>query len=289
MKPFLHLSWIYLILLSSICSPSIATSQYNSDFEEILTQPVLLQTEKGRGTGFFYKYNSFLYLITARHVIVDTNNSAPSKLLLTFYPQGSICNEAMQFEISLEQAHAKGAVKYATSHDFLFLEIARIEGLKFHFPGYVKPLKSSPLLPKFFPQGAFTNLDSLGIGAEVYLFGYPVSLGEMNQFDFNRPIMRTGTIAARSCANIGDRPKDYSVLVDARVDHGMSGGFVMIKTGKRKYSLIGIMIQLVPYIKGGDIANSTKSKVEYENSGLSIILSFDTIANAIYKYDKDRE
>jgi hypothetical protein len=101
--------------------------------------------------------------------------------------------------------------------------------------------------------------------------------------------MRTGTIAARSCVNKGDRPKDYSVLVDARVDHGMSGGFVMIKTKKGKYSLIGIMIQLIPYIKSIEKDDTATSKIEYENSGLSIILSFDTIANAIDRYHKERK
>lgn len=264
------------------------SSQKNSVFEDILTQSVLIETDFGSGSGFLYKCGEYLYLITARHVIVSDYLSASSTIKATLYPHGTVCGNPIQFSVDLEKAHSESEIRFATSHDFIFIELGKMKGPIPIFDDYVKALSKPFYLPKFFPQGAFTNLDSLVIGEEAFLFGYPSSLATFDQFDFKRPIMRSGTIASRSCVNKGNRPIDYRVLIDARVDQGMSGGFVLIKTEIGKYSLIGIMIELVPLLKEVVQNEGSEVKIITENSGLSVVLSFDTIVSAIDKFQKER-
>lgn len=278
---------LFFLVLFFLPKPSFA--QKNSVFEEILAQAVLIQTDSGTGSAFLYKYGEYLYLITARHVIVDKEDSASSTITATLYPHGPVCSNPIEFSVDLEKAQSKGVIRFGTSHDFIFIELGKMKGPIPLFEDYVKILTKPFYLPKFLPQGAFTNLDSLGVGEEVFLFGYPTSLASLDQFDFKRPIMRTGTIAGRSCANKGDRPTEYRVLIDARVDHGMSGGFVMIKTNAGKYSLIGIMIELVPWVKEYTKVEDSEIKINFENSGLSVVLSFDTIVYAIDRFQKERK
>lgn len=280
---------IFIILFITLILHLPLCSQKNSDFEEILTQAVLLQRDSCRGTGFIYNYNSYLYLVTARHVLFHKDKCASPELLVTAYPEGSVCNRPSRFKINLEMAEEKGRLQVATSHDFMFIEMGKFVGLKRYLASFVVKIDSPFVSPKYFPSGAFTNLDSIGVGEVVYLFGYPVSLSVAKQFDFNRPIMRTGTISARSCTSQGSRHTDYSVLIDARVDKGMSGGFGMIKTDEGKYSLIGLIVELVPWIKEVEKIEGDVKITEYENSGLSILLSMDTVFSAIDRYQKLRK
>ncbi len=288
MRTLLHQASLFSLFFVLFILPKQTSAQKNSVFEEILSQAVLIQTDSGTGSAFLYKYGEYLYLITARHVIVDTAQSASRVITATLYPHGPVCSNPVQFSIDLEKAQSAGVIRYATSHDFFFIELGKMKGPVPIFEGYVKTITKPFYLPKFLPQGAFTNLDSLGVGEEVFLFGYPTDLAVLDQFDFTRPIMRTGAIAARSCANKGNRPTEYRVLLDARVDHGMSGGFVMIQTEKGKYSLIGIMLQLVPWIEFSKKDNDEIKITRFDNSGLSIVLSFDTIVSAIAKFQKER-
>ncbi len=249
---------------------------------------MLIETDFGSGSGFLFKYVDYLYLITARHVIVREDLSAQPNIKATFYPNGTVCGNPVQFFVDLEKAQSEDEIRFATSHDFIFIKLGKMKGPIPIFDEYVKTLSKPFYLPKFLPQGAFTNLDSPGIGEETFLFGYPSSLATFDQFDFKRPIIRAGIIASRSCVNKGNRPTDYRVLIDARVDQGMSGGYVMIKTERGKYSLIGIMIELVPLLKEVVQNEGSEVKIITENSGLSLVLSFDTIVSSIDKFQKER-
>ena len=63
----------------------------------------------------------------------------------------------------------------------------------------------------------------------------------------------------------------------------------MIKTNAGKYSLIGIMIELVPWVKEYTKVEDSEIKINFENSGLSVVLSFDTIVYAIDRFQKERK
>ena len=134
-------------------------------------------------------------------------------------------------------------------------------------------------------SSAFREWDSLREGDDVYLLGYPLTIGVGIH---SRPVVRAGTIALRE--------REGEFLVDANVRPGNSGGPVFLKLYKpdgrtdrlatgAASSLAGIVSTYISYQESSVSTQTGRLAVtSEENSGLVIVYSSDTIAALLADY-----
>jgi hypothetical protein len=87
--------------------------------------------------------------------------------------------------------------------------------------------------------------DEVLVANEVFLFGYPTSLGlkEIPQLDPLRPLLRSGIVA-------GQNPATKSLVIDCPAYPGNSGGPVVEvarETFSAKFRVIGVVREFVPF------------------------------------------
>jgi Trypsin-like peptidase domain len=90
-----------------------------------------------------------------------------------------------------------------------------------------------------------SKYDDVVVGNEVYVFGFPTSIGLKNvpQIDQLRPLLRKGIVAGRN-------ETLKTIIIDCPVFPGNSGGPVMEMDGSlfdRKFRVVGVAIQFVPF------------------------------------------
>ncbi|MBN1985892.1 MAG: hypothetical protein JW761_06280, partial [Prolixibacteraceae bacterium] len=121
------------------------------------------------------------------------------------------------------------------------------------------------------------NLDSINIGENVFMIGYPKSLEvtQYNNYNFDIPITRKGIISG----------KDYrhnTILIDCPSYGGNSGGPILIEKNGG-YKMIGLVSSYVPYIDLWINPVTNIRNVDAINSGLTVITPFYRIINDLYK------
>ena len=107
------------------------------------------------------------------------------------------------------------------------------------------------------------------VGNEVYIFGYPTSLGlkEIPQLDPLYPLLRRGIIAGRNFST-------KSLVIDGAVYPGNSGGPVLEvshQVFQTEFRMIGVIREFVPY------------KTTVLNSGYAIATPMDFVLELIDK------
>jgi hypothetical protein len=125
------------------------------------------------------------------------------------------------------------------------------------------------------------RLDSLrrwsevGIGDDIYVFGYPKSIGipQNLQLDYNLPLVRKGIVAQKD-----NSPRN--IVLDCLVFPGNSGGPV-IKIDHGRPSVVGVITQYVPI---QELWANTLLKYTYyqvQNSGYSIAEPMDDVLDLL--------
>jgi hypothetical protein len=119
---------------------------------------------------------------------------------------------------------------------------------------------------------------------EVFIFGYPTSLGisAKHQIDVTRPLLRKGIIA-------GKNEQNKTLILDCPVYYGNSGGPCVeveeIDPGARKFNLIGVVSEFVPFEKKWINIRQGLVNTEIENSGYSIVEPMDAVLELVRKQE----
>jgi S1-C subfamily serine protease len=205
-------------------------------------------THYGSGV-FFQNSDNKVFIITACHVLSNPTNVEFTlygpKLQITIF--GDIYkSDESKVEIDLDNLYKNGLLKYDKEKDVAIIQFgnwSNTNGVRVLPQANIQGLKRS-IHPKitgalYNQLGAFTNLL---LGSDVYIIGYPKSLGISSrpQYNFNVPLLRKGIIAG-----IYEEKKTF--IIDAPGYNGNSGGPVFQITDSTK--LIGIVSQRIPYVK----------------------------------------
>jgi len=124
--------------------------------------------------------------------------------------------------------------------------------------------------------------DDVLTGNDVYLFGYPVSVGikQMPQIEHNRPLLRKGVVA-------GKNRKNETLILDCPTYYGNSGGPVAqaepLGSGNTEFRIIGIVREFVPFQETWVNATHKLSHWEISNSGYSVVVPADRIVDLVRK------
>jgi S1-C subfamily serine protease len=135
------------------------------------------------------------------------------------------------------------------------------------------------------PFDYLTRYADVDVSSQIFMFGYPsVGFAGYSQIDHARPLVRGGIVAGLNAAL-------KTIIIDAPVNHGNSGGPVVQLSRTNKLRIIGIATQYVPVpedvlpLKPPDVpdptASSTRTMLALGTSGYGVVASADSIIELI--------
>jgi len=253
--------------------------------EIITTSPVFIKHSNGTGTGFLIQDSMSVYFITARHNIFDINNGQllSNKIELITYHSDPTVDDKNIIYINIKTAISQKMLFSKNAVDIIAIKIADIQPLDdgrsliSYDYRIIQKNKASYLSP--LPIDMIDGYDDIYVGDEVFLFGYPTSIGlkQSPQFDFTRPLLRRGVVA-------GKYDKLKTIVLDCPSYPGNSGGPVIRKVTDGlswEYTLIGLVVQFIPYEEQWINIKSGLVNTDRFNSGYSVALSGDKILELI--------
>ena len=125
------------------------------------------------------------------------------------------------------------------------------------------------------PFEYLSRYEGVNISSPIFMFGYPsIGLSDAPQIDPSRPLVRGGIVA-------GLNPALKTIIIDALVNHGNSGGPVVQLSTTNKLRIIGIATQYVPVPEDVLPLTPKGSVVTLGNSGYGVVASADSIIDLI--------
>ena len=248
--------------------------------DDNLAYPVLINCGNSSGSGFFINGRESIYLVTACHVLYDPNQKIyhSQEVSAISYPKENAEHEKNVLNLHLPDLESLGLIATSFEKDLAVIKFAKLiaGGNSFNLlPGAnVKLLSTAGIIGvsleniKLYKEVLIAN--------EVFIFGYPVSLGVPNipQIDSSRPLLRAGIVAGKN-ASLG------SIILDCPVYPGNSGGPVVEveQDGSvNRFRIIGLITQFVPAV--ASMTGPLSGNVAV-NSGYSIAASMDGIVDLI--------
>ena len=272
---------------------SFESASYSQSFpEEIIRTAVLIETTNEYASGFYYEDSLYIYFVTARHAIVEKiytySTTKQDSLILKqnnivckSYPRDPIKGEQNILNVDLKTANSLGKIKAHHSHDIVIIKLGSIEKtanntLINYYPFVVKT-KSSRIDP--FGGIHIQKYDSVHVGDKIYIFGYPTSLGikKSPQYDFQRPLLRSGIIAGKSF-------KEKTFIIDCPSFPGNSGGPVVVEVPSETgsvFKLIGLIVEFIPYEEQWKNTRNNLINTQLYNSGYSVVEPIDYMFDLI--------
>ena len=277
----------YIILFIIICCTTTQVQCQYSIPSESLSYSVLISIKSGNnefcGSGFFISDSSSLYLVTAKHVLLNENiNSKTNQINYSlidtcadvfYYPRKTDKNPPNILTLDLGGLYKSGNFKISTDKDVVVARIginSEIGYKHVEYNDYVTKRSNTSSI-NFFIIDDIKKFESIEIGNDVFIFGYPKSLGMSNnpQYDFNRPLLRKGSIA-------GKNQTLKTIVLDCPSYGGNSGGPVIEFTRERPY-LVGLVVEFIPFEEKWLNLNYKIVNIDYLNSGYSVIVPMDYV------------
>lgn len=251
--------------------------------DDNLAYPVLILFNTGAsGSGFFLTTTKNIYLITAKHVLFDDKDiRRGDKIEVKGYSidlkkdsNYTLLIDLNKFEILKHKIADVAAIKIGSLNE---TAKNKTKTIIFNDMVLVKSHKKIDIANVSLEN--IKKLDEIFISNDVFLYGYPTSLGFKNipQINYNQPLLRKGIIA--------NLYKDLgTIILDCFVFPGNSGGPIIevslevIKDGLNfSHKVIGVVSQFVPYL---DKQGKDKD-IHLHNSGYSVAVCMDKVLELI--------
>lgn len=266
------LTLILLILFVNIFS----FAQSQNEINDVGSNAVLIQTKVGSGSGFYLADTvaKKLFLVTASHVLVNpTNNMLLSDTILFIsYKKNSQKDARDSFSVALLPAFRNEAFNYDIPTDVAVIKIASFNsGGAIIYPQYVKKVSMSNTRLTHFSFTDTKLIDSLNTIENAYTIGYPKSLSLDYNFDFNRPLIRSGIVSGIDLVK-------RKIIIDCPTYQGNSGGAVFVTDifgGNSK--IIGLVSQFVPFEEKWFNQAYRYSNTNIYNSGYTVVTPIDNV------------
>ena len=249
--------------------------------EALMGAPVFIEHNKGTGSGFLIQDSTYVYFVTARHVLIDpvSGKRVVNETKLTFYEKDLVTGDKIMFKIDLAIADSLGLIITKPHGDVLIIRMALKNYAKNgrvginYLPGIQKLTKATNINP--IPITIFEKYEDAFIGDNVYLFGYPTSIGlkRSPKFDYTRPLLRKGIIAGKYDSN-------KTLILDCPSYYGNSGGPVIVEVDKglsMEYKLVGLVVEFIPYEEEWKNTRNGLVNSDIYNSGYSVAISSSKI------------
>jgi hypothetical protein len=261
---------------------------------------VLLQNDSGYSSGFVVVDSLYLYLVTSRHSFIGVRQTP---YYADFFLTNNWCkvltyNEYQQYGeqysfaiVDLLDIYRKGDLKFDSVHDVVVIRFGKFNKERNLFSYTIPGINTSKnnSLPSGIELNKFANVNNGDLGQQICTVGYPRSLGleDVPQYDFTRPLLRKGIIAAVDTVK-------GNIIIDCPSYKGNSGGpvFELIKYGGKMgegvtYNLLGLVSEFIPYKEDKYDSNLNVKGTFIWNSGYSIVTPSKYILNLISAFGDD--
>jgi len=240
-----------------------------------LDYPVHIEVGKTFGSGFYLNTPGHTWLITAKHVLFKVNGdliNASAKL--TSFTQ-KFANR-LTADLDLVDLQAAGHLVSHALADVAAVKLGdKADGRLTTHPGVT--VQAAPGIGMTgLGYDNVTSIDHVGIANDVYLFGYPLTIG-VGQIEPLKPLLRKGCIAGVNSLN-------RTIIVDAPVYQGNSGGLV-VEVASNPFLVtvrgIGVVSQFCPFVEQMQSLQFGTVNTSIENSGYAVIEPIDKVFDMI--------
>lgn len=255
------------------------------------TVPALILHDKAIGSGSFLRFSNSVYLVTVKHMLFSepqgTNAPAllsPKVVVKSYSRVGTTNTSERVLAIHLDQLLSAGEIRFSTNRDVAIVRIEQCSSNDVNvvqlLPG-VTGLSSNGGLSTLAPENV-CRLKDVDVGADVYMFGYPISLtgGIGAIFDPSEPLLRKGIVAGVSLER-------KTIIIDCPSYFGNSGGPVVQVDhpafGVIRYRIIGLVSGFVPFQEEWENKTMKYSHVIKSNSGYTVIEPIDIALEMIWR------
>ncbi|CAB3795101.1 trypsin-like peptidase domain-containing protein [Paraburkholderia fynbosensis] len=260
-----------------------------------LSYAVLLSIDEGKstGSGFRLKIDGANYLVTAKHVLYDRHDELyGTTLIVTCHSPSKDQTSPLIFHVDLSEAKILRSGKFDIAavllgtnqpldgHDHdtplrqLQSDVKRPTALIGE--SYVRRIQDGNGVGVSVDIEAAGMLHSISLASDVYLLGYPTSLGIRTStfYDFSKPLIRKGIVA-------GVDPVRSTFVIDCAAYPGNSGGPVVEHCLDGFFRVIGLVSRFIPYetkwhSNRGDVVNT-----DISNSGYTVCVSMDAVVSTL--------
>jgi hypothetical protein len=255
-----------------------------------LAYPVFIKLDKGgTGSGFLLNTGESMYLISAKHVFFDDKNNLRSDKAEIDCQTQDINDESIErltIDLSVVNISIHATSDVAAIHLGDSKENTEQGNWKLYYlNGVIQTQSGKTGTVSVSAKMATKKIKDVLISNDVYLYGYPTSLGlsQSPQFDFSKPLLRKGIVA-----NIY-KPQG-TIILDCPSFPGNSGGPVVeveFNGLEFHHKVIGIVSQFIPHVQNWVNQTNGLSNTEIINSGYSVTVSMDKVFETI-GYDPDK-
>jgi len=277
-----NLNYCFLIVIYNIvfCAASSASQAIP---ESNLRYPVLVTLDDGSSaSGFYFNYeHRNLYFVTAKHVFFKNINNEDilksNKALLLSYAVQIDITDPIKMELDLEILLKDDRILIHREKDIVLIRLTSTRKTS-EKVNLVKGITKKDLTKGSIGSIGMESVkkyDDILPSNEVFIFGYPTSLGLSNrpQIDITKPLLRKGIIA-------GKNDKRKTLILDCPVYYGNSGGPCIeveyIDSFTKRFNLIGVVSEFVPFEEKWLNVRHGLINSELENSGYSIVEPVDS-------------
>jgi S1-C subfamily serine protease len=255
--------------------------------EDNLAYPVQVLAQGGGGTGFFVRRDRDLFLVTARHVLVNPLTEQLWSREATLRALSKDVKETAVTVIHLNagQLQDERQIRADAMRDVAVVRVGTLtsDGMN-TTPGVVVTVRSKGGIIVA-PFDYLTRYTAVDISSQIFMLGYPsIGVTGAAQIDGTRPLVRSGIVAGVNAAL-------KTIIIDAPVNHGNSGGPVVQLSRTNRLRIIGIATQFVPVpedvlpLNPGNASDSPGSSsrplLALGNSGYGVVASADAIIDLI--------
>lgn len=243
--------------------------------DDNLSYPVLLETRKSSGSGFYFRTDQKIFLVTAKHVLYGEDNKLrDTELKTTSYDKDLSITAPIEFFMDLTKLN----IRENNLSDIALIEVAKIS-TENHITHWLEGVKKSKTNSKsnfvVVPPRNLKKFNDVLVSNDVFILGYPSSLGGLSntQIEPKKPLLRKGIIAGKNMAN-------GTIILDCPVYFGNSGGMaieVEDVSSEIRYRVIGVVSQFVPFVEELKSKQLGYTNLNFENSGYSIVVPIDAI------------
>ena len=249
--------------------------------EDNLAYPVQVIVEGAGGTGFFVRRDRDLFLVTARHVLFDQSSG---RLLAREFTLRALSKDVKEtavtvLHVNAAQLQESQQLRADDRRDVAVIRLGALRAERIDTtPGVVISEKSKGGIIVA-PFDYLTRYADVDISSRIFMFGYPsVGVAGFSQIDTTRPLVRSGIVAGLNAAL-------KTIIIDAPVNHGNSGGPVVQLSRTNRLRIIGIATQFVPVpedVVGVKPGESTM--LALGNSGYGVVASADAIIELMSQF-----
>ena len=271
-----------LLLLTTLNS----FSQYSID-PRIRASSIVIQSNFGVGSGFFLHdtLTKYLYLATASHVLISNTPKpqVPDTIFITGYRENVDTDSTYRFKISIADCLKTGNLLFDVNNDIALIRFAKILDMgtyaSIQYHSFVTKLTKETKIESW-PTDLSVSIDEIIPGSDLFVIGFPQSLGLQGNFDMNRPLMRKGIVAGKDL-------KMNRIIGDGAVYFGNSGGIAValdFRNNKFDLKLAGLVSQYIPFDESLFDKRGNQRSIDYRNSGYSVIIPSNSILALIKQF-----